>query len=69
MWPVDLPQYPVSLFNEVLQHRCNTWLKEGCKPLSAEELDKMFEESLENQGEPHSSDMRPVVKQVEISKN
>ena len=29
----------------------------------------MFEESLENQGEPHSSDMRPVVKKVEISKN
>ena len=29
----------------------------------------MFEESLKNQEEPHSSDMVPVVQQVEISEN
>ena len=69
IWPVDRTQDPVSRFKEILQHWYNTWVKEGKKPLSAEELDKMFEESLKNQEEPHSSDMGPVVQQVQIGKN
>ena len=53
----------------MLQHQYNTWVKKGKKPLSAEQLDKMFEESLKNQEEPQSSDMGPVVQQVEINEN
>ena len=49
---------------------CNIAIIPGSKKvknLSAEELDKLFEESL--QEKPHSSDMGSEVQQVEISED
>lgn len=42
IWPVDRTQYPKKRFSKILLQRYETWVKEEKSDLSADKLDKIF---------------------------
>lgn len=55
--PVDRTQYPTARFNAILKNRYDTWLDEGKKDLSADELDALFEGAFKEKPNSGSSNL------------
>ena len=57
---MDRTQYNTTRFNPILLRRYHTWLEGGRKPLSAEELDDIFENAAAELQAQNESNMEPA---------
>ena len=48
VYPLDRDAYPKYRFSPMLLNRYNTWVQEGKKELTAEEVDDIFNGNTEN---------------------